>query len=71
MNAEQQQELQAHITEIAKLLYVDAETQGMPMENLAEIEETVRRQILHHVSPQLGIFLLTHAQVQTPDTPEL
>ena len=70
MNTEQRQKLQVHISEIAKLLYADAETQGMPMGNLAEIEQTVRHQLLHHVSPQLGNFLSTHAQPQTGDTPE-
>lgn len=71
MTPEQHQQLQEHVSEIAKLLYADAQAQAMPMESLAAIEQTVRSQMLRHVSPEVGNFLSTLAQAQTQDTPAL
>ena len=64
MQPEQQEQMQAHITEIAKILYTDSEAKGMAMGTLADIEQTVRAQMLEHVSPQLGIFLSRQKQDQ-------
>ena len=69
MTPEQKQQLQAHVTEIAKLLHADATAQGMEMGTLVEIEKTVRSQLLTHVSPEIGNFLSTYAPTQTTDTP--
>ena len=71
MTPEQHQQLQEHVSEIAKLLYADAQAQAMPMESLAAIEQTVRSQMLRHVSPRVGNFLSTLAQAQTQDTSAL
>lgn len=70
MKPEQHQQLKAHVSEIAKLLYDDAHAQGMAMVTLADIEQTVRAQIQVHVSPQLGNFLSTRALEKTSDTVE-
>lgn len=59
MTPEQQRELNEHVQRIAKILHQDAQTQGLAMSSLADIEETVREQIQGHVSPQIGIFLST------------
>jgi hypothetical protein len=51
--------------EISNGFYSDAEAKGLPMGNLSEIEMTVRSQLLHHVSPELGIFLSKQLSAQT------
>lgn len=70
MTPEQHQQLQRHVNEIAQLLYADAQTKGLPMGNLSEIEMTVRSQLLRHVSPELGIFLSKQLSAQTQATDE-
>lgn len=70
MTPDQKDQLQAHVTEIAKLLYADASAQGMEMDTLADIEATVRSQMLTHVSPEIGNFLSTLAPAQTEDISE-
>jgi len=70
MTPEQHQHLQRYVTEIAKLLYADAQTKALPMGNLSEIEMTVRSQLLRHVSPELGIFLSKQLSAQTQATDE-
>ncbi len=57
MPPEQRATLKAHVREIAKILHEDAREKGMPVENLWEIEQTVREQVQNHVSPELGLFL--------------
>ena len=59
MTPEQREQMQQHISAIAQILYDDAEATGMNMENLAEIEHTVRCQLQRHVSPEVGLFLST------------
>jgi hypothetical protein len=70
MTPEQSQQLQAHVKEIAQLLYNDAQAKGLPMNNLTEIKMAVSSQLLRHVSPELGFFLSAQLPDQTPDTPE-
>ena len=70
MTPEQHQQLQGHVSEIAKLLYADAQTKGLPMGNLSEIEMAVRSQLLRYVSPELGIFLSKQLSAQTQATDE-
>jgi hypothetical protein len=70
MTPEQHDKLQSHVSEIAKLLYDDAQAKGLPMTNLTEIEMAVRSQLLRHVSPELGNFLSKQQLGQTLDTPE-
>lgn len=70
MTPEQRQTLQAHVTEIAKILHADSVEQGMSLATFGEIEQTVRRQILDHMSPDLGLFLSQLAQEQPQETPE-
>ncbi len=70
MNPEQRQTLQAHVTEIAKFLYADAVEQGMNLATFGEIEQTVRRQTLDHVSSDLGLFWSQLAPEQTQEKPE-
>lgn len=68
MTPEQRHQLKAHVTEIARILYADAEENEMDMESLGKIEETIRTQLQNHVSPDLAIFLSTLAQGQTPES---
>jgi hypothetical protein len=70
MTPEQHDKLQAHVSEIAKLLYDDAQAKGLPMTNLTEIEMAVRSQLLRHVPPELGNFLSKQQLGQTLDTRE-
>lgn len=57
MTPDSRQQLDEHVRAIAQLLYADAEAKGMPMDSLGDIEQTVRTQLLAHVSPGLGDFL--------------
>ncbi len=54
MTPEEQQRLEAAIAEIASILY--KQTSPEALENLEEIEKTVRAQMLEHVSPQIAFF---------------
>lgn len=62
MTPKEQKELSEHIDAIGKILYRQAKPEQV--ETLAKIEETVREQILEHISPQIGIFLSNREQEQ-------
>ena len=62
MTPEEEKELGEHIKAIGKILY--KQTKPEQVETLAKIEETVRDQVLEHVSPQIGIFLSNKEQEQ-------
>lgn len=55
MTPEKEEKLTKYIDAIAALLYEEAEPEQV--ESLAKIEETVRKQTLEYITPQLGIFL--------------
>ena len=55
MTPEEEKELTEHIDAIGKIFYRQAKPEQV--ETLAQIEETVRAQVLEHISPQIGIFL--------------
>jgi len=55
MTPEEQQKLQYHIEEMAKILYQNAP--GEQLQNLEGIEQVVRSQMQQHVMPEVGIFL--------------
>lgn len=55
MTPEEEKELAKHIKAIRKILYKQAKPEQV--ETLAKIEETVREQVLEHISPQIGICL--------------
>lgn len=57
MTPEDRQQLDSHVRAIAQILHSDAQTQGLPMDSLEAIEQTVRAQLQAHVSPGLGNFL--------------
>ena len=65
MTPDQQQQLKAHLTGIARILYADAEEKQMDMDTLGEIEQTIRTQLQEQVSPELALFLSTIAPNQT------
>ncbi len=69
MNPEKQQRLNACIQEIAEILY--EETPKGELTDLENIEKTVRRQILEHVSPNQTLFLLKKLPKQRAARPEL
>jgi hypothetical protein len=56
MDSTRKTQIQAHAQAIAALLY--KETDPEQVKTLAGIEQTVRGQILEHVSPEIGNFLL-------------
>lgn len=56
MDTEKLQKIQAHARAIATLLY--DETAPEQLTTLEGIEAAVRGQILAHVSPEVGLFLL-------------
>lgn len=62
MTPEEKTELTKHINAIGKILY--KQTKPKQVETLAKIEETVREQMLEHISPQIGIFLSNREQEQ-------
>ena len=62
MTPEEKKELAEHIKAIGKILYRHAKPEQV--ESLGKIEETVREQVLEHISPQIGIFLSNREQEQ-------
>jgi hypothetical protein len=62
MSPEQQQALQQHVQEIAKILYQSSNPKDI--ETLEGIEKTIRAQTLEHISPQLGVFFSNKGQGQ-------
>ena len=56
MTPETHQQLDSHVRAIAQILYDAAQANGLPMDNLEDIEHTVRAQLQSHVSPGLGKF---------------
>ncbi len=68
MTPEQAEALKVHLDEIAKILYAEAESsEPEALNSLEGIEQTVRAQLLKHVTPQLGVFLSERAAVQQED----
>mgnify|MGYP001800840721 FL=1 len=62
MTPEEKKELTEHINAIGRILY--KQTTPEQIESLANIEQTVREQVLEHISPQIGIFLSDKEQEQ-------
>lgn len=54
MTPEEDQNLQAHIEAIAAILYQN--TNPLKLKTLEGIEQSVRQQVLKHISPQIGFF---------------
>jgi hypothetical protein len=55
MNQAERLELEACLRRASEILYNNSDTDSL--ETLADIEVTVRNQILEHVSPQIALFL--------------
>jgi hypothetical protein len=55
MTPEEEQRLEACVTEIAQILYNN--TPPEKITSLEEIEKTVRQQMMEHVSPNIALFL--------------
>ena len=62
MNPENTVALKAHLKAIAAILYEENPLEKL--NTLEEIEQTVRQEVLKHVSPEIGIFLSKQLQVQ-------
>lgn len=60
MTPEEAQQLQAHITGIAKILYTN--TPQSDLVSLETIEKSVRTQMLEKVSPFVAFFLFNKLQ---------
>lgn len=67
MTPEKAQALQAHISAIAAILY--EETHSEQLTTLESLEATIRQQVLEHITPQFGVFLLRRSQVQPQGAP--
>ena len=57
MTPEEQERLQACSQEIAEILYRNSDKSKL--KTLEGIEQTVRQQMLEHVSPEVALFLST------------
>ena len=68
MTPEQQEALDVHIREIAKILHED--TPPSELKSLAGIEQAVRNQVQKYVAPKIGFFLLKQRQEQAQDIKE-
>lgn len=68
MTPEEEKELTGHINAIAKILY--KQTKPEEVETLSKIEETVRKQTLQYISPQIGFFLSQKLQAQEQEEEE-
>lgn len=55
MDQAERLELEACLRRASEILYNNSDTDSL--ETLADIEVTVRNQILEHVSPQIALFL--------------
>jgi hypothetical protein len=55
MTPQEQERLQACITEMAQILYNNTPTEKIT--TLEEIEKAVRQQMMEHVSPKIALFL--------------
>jgi hypothetical protein len=55
MTPQEEQRLEACVTEIAQILYNN--TPAEKITSLEEIEKTVRQQMMEHVSPKIALFL--------------
>jgi hypothetical protein len=55
MDSDKLHKIQAHVREIAALLYEEAAPEQLS--TLEGIESVVREQILEYISPQIGLFL--------------
>ena len=65
MTPEEQERLQACTQEIAEILYRNSDKQVL--KTLEGIEQTVRQQMLEHVSPEVALFLSNIKPVQRED----
>lgn len=65
MTPEDQQALQKHCQEIAKILHKNAPSDAIG--DLEGIEKSVRGQILKHISPQIALFLSNRPQEPTAE----
>lgn len=65
MDTAKKAQIQAHAQAIAALLY--EETDPEQVKTLAGIEDAVREQVLEHVSPEIGNFLLQQVVARRAD----
>ena len=62
MDTDKKAQIQAHAQAIAALLY--EETDPEQVKTFAGIEEAVRKHVLEHVSPEIGVFLSLQVAAQ-------
>jgi hypothetical protein len=62
MTPEEDKDLQAHVEAIAAILYQN--TDPSERKTIEGIEQSVRQQVLKHISPQIGVFLFKKQQGQ-------
>ena len=69
MTPEDRLELEACLRRVSEILYNNSDTDSL--ENLADIEITVRNQVLEHVSPKIALFLSPKKPKPNGEKPEL
>ncbi len=68
MTPEEQERIRACSQEIAEILYRNSDKASL--NTLEGIEQTVRQQMLDHVSPEVALFLSTVQSDRAKDEPE-
>ena len=68
MTPDEREELEACLFRASEILYNNSDTDSL--ETLADIEITVRNQILEHVSPKIALFLSPKRPKPNGEKPE-
>lgn len=68
MTPDEQARLQAHTSEIAKILYRNTPPEAL--DNLETIEGHLRKQWIERVGPEVAFFCSKKPREQTKDVPE-
>lgn len=69
MTPDERLELEACLRRVSEILYNNSDTDSL--ESLADIEITVRNQVLEHVSPKIALFLSPKRPKPNGEKPEL
>jgi hypothetical protein len=69
MTPDERLELEACLRRVSEILYNNSDTDSL--ETLADIEITVRNQVLEHVSPKIAFFLSPKKLKPKGEKPEL
>ena len=68
MTPAEREELEACLKRASEIIYNNSDTDSL--ETLADIEITVRNQVLEHVSPKIALFLSKKRPLPNAEKPE-